>query len=87
MDSDLSGGENYPTFEQPGPDRQSNTLWSRPCTKRYFWQCSLTEQTEIAILPARTKDQGPGIDFCVGVFLGSVGKIDGNCDYLASVYQ
>ena len=34
-------------------------------------------------------DQGPGpcIDFCVGVFLGSVGKIDGNCDCLASVYQ
>ena len=26
MDSDLSGGERYPTFEQPGPDRQSNTL-------------------------------------------------------------
>ena len=34
-------------------------------------------------------DQGPGpcIDFCVGVFLGSVGKIDGGCDCLASVYQ
>ena len=34
-------------------------------------------------------DQGPGscIDFCVGVFLGSVSKIDGNCDCLASVYQ
>ena len=26
LDSDLSGGERYPTFEQPGPDRQSNTL-------------------------------------------------------------
>ena len=34
-------------------------------------------------------DQGPGscIDFCVGVFPGSVGKIDGNCDCLASAYQ
>ena len=34
-------------------------------------------------------DQGPGacIHFCVGVFLDSVGKIDGNCNSLASVYQ
>ena len=45
------------------------------------------KQTEIAILLARTKGPGPCIHFCVGVFLGSVGKIDGNCDCLASVYQ
>ena len=26
LDSDLSCGERYPSFEQPGPDRQSNTM-------------------------------------------------------------